>query len=225
MKIFLRILAAVAVMATSAHAGNQNKAVHHDQYHHGQGEAQIDGTMYDLTVPWPFRKARGTDTDGDGVIDSADRCPGTPSNARVDKFGCPEMAETRAIFLDTGKVTAHDIAFDTENATIKRGTYATLHHVGRTIESWPDLKVEIAGHTDSEGAANFNQALSEQRAQSVRSYLLDNFKIDSSRLVAVGYGEKKPIASNDTDKGRAQNRRVEFNVLNVEKLKRSMKNN
>lgn len=219
------VLAAVilTITAASAHAGNQNTTMQHDAYHHNQDEAQVNRTLYDLSVPWPFHKARGADTDGDGVIDSADRCPGTARNASVDKFGCPELAETRAMFLDTGKLTAYDIVFGREKATIERGSYETLHEIGRTIETWPDLKVEIVGHTDSEGSAAFNQELSEQRAESVKSYLLRNFDIESSQLVTVGHGEKQPIASNETAKGRAENRRVEFSVLNAEKLKRTMK--
>lgn len=221
MKYLFLIPAAVIIAATSAHADNRDKAAHHDTYHHDQSETQIDDTLHDLAFPWPFGKPRGADSDGDGVIDSSDRCPGTPQNARVDKFGCPELAEARATFLDTGKLTAHDIIFDSENAGIKRGSYATLHEIGRTMEAWPDLKLEVAGHTDAEGAAVFNQKLSERRAQAVKSYLLSNFKIESSRVVAVGHGEDQPVASNNTEKGREQNRRVEFNVLNANALKRT----
>jgi OOP family OmpA-OmpF porin len=183
----------------------------------------LNRTIYDLSVPWPFRKATGGDADGDGVRDSIDRCPGTARNARVDKFGCPDMAETRATFLDTGKLTSYEISFDSKRAKLRRESYSTLHEIGRTLENWPDLKVEIAGHTDAVGPAPSNQKLSEQRAQSVRGYLLDNFEIEKRQLTAAGYGEQQPVASNDTAQGRAQNRRVEFKVLNVEKLKREGK--
>jgi OOP family OmpA-OmpF porin len=221
MKRFLGSLFIVSILASSAYADSRDKRAHHDTYHHDQSETQIDGTLHDLAFPWPFGKPQGADSDGDGVTDSSDRCPGTPRNARVDRFGCPELAEARAALLDSGTLTAHDIIFDSEKATVRRGSYATLHEVGRTMESSPDLKVEVAGHTDSKGAALFNQQLSERRAQAVRSYLLNNFKIEPGRLVAVGHGEKQPVASNNTEKGREQNRRVEFNVLNADGAKRT----
>lgn len=127
----------------------------------------------------------------------------------------------RVIFLDTGKLTVYDIVFDTGKASIKSGARGTLRQVGLVIEDWPQLRVEIAGHTDSTGDAAFNKDLSQRRAESVRAYLLRHFDIEKSQLKAVGYGEDRPIASNDTAEGRAKNRRVEFRVLNKETLKKS----
>lgn len=222
MKYSMMAFVAVIFLVTSVHASNENRAGQRDKDHRDQTEAQINDVIYDLTVPWPFRKVRGIDTDGDGVVDSKDRCPGTPPRVSVDKSGCP-VTEATAIFLDTGSITVNDITFDTKKATIKSGSHETLNEIGRTIEAWPKLRVEIAGHTDSRGSTESNQDLSERRAGSVKEYLARNFKIDSKQLVTVGYGESQPIASNDTDQGRAQNRRVEFKVLNEKELKRDLK--
>ncbi len=77
----------------------------------------------------------------------------------------------------------------------------------------PTIRVEIQGHTDNIGSDAYNQKLSERRAQSVVTYLVQNFGIDISRLTAKGYGESKPIASNDNAEGRALNRRVQFFII------------
>lgn len=186
------ILLAVSLLATSAHSSNKNRTMHHDTYHHEHGDAQIDEVIYDLAVPWPSRKTRGT-----GATD------------------------TRTMFLDTGTITLRDIVFDTEKATLKSESYRTLNELGRIIEEWPRLRVQISGHTDSVGEADFNKDLSERRAKAVRAYLLEKFAIGSEQLIAVGHGESKPVASNDTAEGRAQNRRVEFKALNREVLRKT----
>ena len=101
------------------------------------------------------------------------------------------------------------------SATIKPESYAILDEVGRILAKWNELRVEVGGHTDSQGREAYNQRLSESRAQSVMSYLTEKFSdIDPSQLTAAGYGESAPVASNDDPEGRALNRRVEFKVLN-----------
>jgi OOP family OmpA-OmpF porin len=117
----------------------------------------------------------------------------------------------------------YDIEFDPKEATLKSSSRNTLNEIGQIIEDWPELKVEIGGHTDSQNESAFNQDLSDRRARNVRSYLLENFDIDTGQLVAVGYGELRPVASNDTEEGRARNRRVEFKVLNKSDLKKTTK--
>ena len=217
MKRFVMILAAIAVVPAPVWADSDEKPRHHWNHHHQQSEAEIDNAIYDLTIPWPFR-SRGPDSDGDGVVDARDLCPDTPRGTPTDSNGCPD---TRAIFLDTGRITLYDVEFDFEKATLRSGSYRTLDEIGAIIEEWDELRVEVAGHTDASGESDFNQDLSERRAKTVRMYLLEKFDIESEQLVAVGYGEEKPVATNDTAEGRAKNRRVVFKVLNQGALKRT----
>ena len=95
--------------------------------------------------------------------------------------------------------------------------------MGRILARWPQLRIEVAGHTDSQGAEDHNQRLSERRAQSVLDYLSQNFPdVRFGQFQVRGYGETQSIDTNDTKEGRARNRRVEFRVLNREVLKRSV---
>jgi outer membrane protein OmpA-like peptidoglycan-associated protein len=113
------------------------------------------------------------------------------------------------------------VNFDTGKATIKPDSYRTLNEVGDILTRWPDLRIEIAGHTDSRGDDARNQALSSARAKAVLGYILDKFpELRPERFTSKGYGELQPIASNTTALGMARNRRVEFKVLNKEVLKR-----
>ena len=142
------------------------------------------------------------DTDGDGVLDYLDKCPDTPRDLKVDASGCPIlMKEKVSIRLD--------IQFDVDKADIKSEYNDRLKEVADFMAKYPQTKAVIEGHTDSTGAASYNQRLSQRRADSVRDYLIQNFNISQNRLTAKGYGEEKPVASNDTKEGRSQNRRIE----------------
>jgi outer membrane protein OmpA-like peptidoglycan-associated protein len=110
------------------------------------------------------------------------------------------------------KVTLNDVHFNTGEATLRESSYEALGLLKRTLERNPGMRVRIAGHTDSRGDKASNQKLSEERAEAVVDYLVEE-GIDRSRLEAKGYGERKPIASNDTKKGRQQNRRTEVRIL------------
>lgn len=142
-------------------------------------------------------KAAPADTDGDGVTDAQDRCPGTPIGADVDGRGCWVIK---------------NLNFDTAKAEIKPVYYNTLNNVVNVLKQNSDLRVEIQGHTDSVGDRAFNEDLSQRRAQAVVDYLVGQ-SIDAERLTAKGYGPAKPVDTNDTPQGRAQNRRVEINPL------------
>ena len=163
------------------------------------------------------------DSDRDGVCDSLDQCPGTPEGAKVDAKGCPATRmERETELLETGMIRMEDVNFDTGQATIRPESYRPLNDVGDILSRWPTLRIEIGGHTDSRGGAAKNLALSKARARAVLTYLLHKFpELDPDRFSAAGYGASRPIAGNDTDLGRAQNRRVEFKVLNPEVLRRT----
>ena len=110
------------------------------------------------------------------------------------------------------KVTLDDVHFNTGEATLRESSYEALGHLKKALERNPNMRVEIAGHTDSRGDKADNQELSEERAKAVVKYLKEQ-GVDASRLEAKGYGERKPIAPNDTEKGRQQNRRTEVRIL------------
>jgi len=152
-----------------------------------------------------------SDSDNDGVYDGIDRCPNTPAGAKVDETGCP--AEVKK-FLDTGLISSTDIMFDFNKATLKPESKAALDKIGNLLIQAPDLKIEIGGHTDAKGSDKYNLKLSDERAKAVHDYLEKNFsQINPDNLVSKGYGESKPVTSNDSDEGRTKNRRVEFKIL------------
>ena len=144
------------------------------------------------------KKGGPRDSDGDGVTDDRDKCPNTPRGELVDADGC------------TLKLTLH-INFDFDKADIKPEFKGDLEKAAEFIKKNAEVPyILIAGHTDSTGRPEYNQKLSEKRAQNVRQYLIDNYGINPDRLGAKGYGETRPIASNATEEGRYQNRRVEI---------------
>lgn len=140
-------------------------------------------------------KVREGDADGDGVLDSKDKCPNTPKGAIVDRQGCWSLS---------------GVLFDTNKATIKAGYESVFNNAITVLKLNPSLTVEIQGHTDSMGSASYNQNLSERRAKSVQQHLVKN-GINASRMTTKGFGESRPTASNKTATGRAENRRVAFN--------------
>lgn len=147
------------------------------------------------------RPVNDGDADKDGVPDSRDQCPGTPGGLQVNDKGCV-VAQKSAL----GGVT-----FLANAATLTGEGRTTLDAVAETLKRQQDLKVEIAGHTDSVGSEAFNTLLSQQRADAVRAYLVGR-GVEGSRMTAVGYGELEPVAGNDTEAGRKANRRVEFRI-------------
>lgn len=108
-------------------------------------------------------------------------------------------------------LVAESVHFDFDSYAIKPDSFPTLDAIGQAlISEIPDAILNVEGHTDSDGSDEYNQNLSEQRAWSVKSYLVQRFGIDPNRLIIVGYGERAPIANNATEQGKALNRRVEF---------------
>jgi OOP family OmpA-OmpF porin len=143
------------------------------------------------------------DDDGDNVVNHLDGCPNTRANAPVDARGCeiPSTVELRGV------------NFASNSDRLLSGAEKVLDGAIAWLKKNPHLAVEVAGHTDSDGAAAPNLALSERRAFTVRDYLIGG-GISASRLTARGYGEAEPIADNGTREGKAENRRVELRILN-----------
>jgi OOP family OmpA-OmpF porin len=141
------------------------------------------------------------DSDGDGVTDDKDRCPGTPAGTRVDSDGCPlPVAKVASIKLKV------NFAFDSD--TVQEQFFSDLSELADFLKRFEDLQVDVEGHTDSVGPEDYNQQLSQRRAQAVVDMLVNKYGIAAPRLEARGYGESQPVASNDTKEGRAENRRV-----------------
>ena len=111
---------------------------------------------------------------------------------------------------ETGKIVTHGILFDTDSYKIKAESFKTLKEIGELLEDDPKLRLSIEGHTDSDGSDEHNLTLSQNRANSVRDYLISTYKISPNRLEAKGWGESKPIDTNKTAEGKANNRRVEL---------------
>ena len=148
------------------------------------------------------------DSDGDGVTDDKDKCPGTPAGTKVDKNGCPQLFEETKSTL-----VLECVNFATNKAELTPESVEVLDRVATSLLAYPEIRVEVDGHTDSRGSKALNTRLSQKRAESVRDYLIGK-GVAADRLVAKGYGPDKPIASNDTEEGRAQNRRTELSKLN-----------
>ena len=160
----------------------------------------VAGPKDNAGCPWP-------DTDGDGVLDKDDKCPSVKGT--VANQGCPEVTEEVLKTLNNyGKV----ILFDSGKSTFQQGTYTVLQSITAILKEYPNSKFQIEGHCDSDGSNELNQTLSENRAHAVVNYLIEN-GIAEDRLKHTGFGETKPIASNKTAKGKAENRRVEISLI------------
>ena len=149
------------------------------------------------------------DNDQDGIFDDIDECPDEPEsfNDVEDEDGCPDTAVTIAVGrLDLGE----NVHFEVNKAVLKRKSRLLLNEVADVLAKHPEItKLCIEGHTDSDGTDENNLTLSRARAKAVRDYLISR-GIDGDRLTSEGFGESRPVASNETARGRAANRRVEF---------------
>jgi len=141
------------------------------------------------------------DSDGDGVPDDRDRCPGTAPGTRVDADGC-ELPVTKVASIRM------KVLFEFDKSEVREQYFDDLEELAEFLQRFSDLQVEVEGHTDSIGDESYNMDLSQRRAQAVVDVLVNNYGIARSRLQPEGYGESQPVATNDTAEGRAQNRRV-----------------
>jgi len=150
------------------------------------------------------------------VLDKDDKCPDKPEtiNGYRDNDGCPDRGKAQVV-IEKNKITIlKKVYFDTNRARIKPVSFNILNQVALVLRANPQVKgVRIEGHTDSQGNAQKNKVLSQKRAEAVRDFLIQKGGIEASRLFAVGYGPDKPVADNRTAKGREENRRVEFVIL------------
>lgn len=158
------------------------------------GPAENDGCPYN-------------DDDNDGVRNDEDECPRTPGPA--SNRGCPEISEEEQEVID---VAFENLEFETGKAVIRPRSYESLQGLADLMLSRDDLRLRIAGHTDDVGSEENNLALSRERATAVKDYLVQ-YDIDGSRFIVEAYGEARPIADNDTEDGRALNRRVELEIV------------
>ena len=160
----------------------------------------VKGPKENGGCPWP-------DRDGDGVLDKDDKCPDVKGT--VANNGCPEVSDEVVKKLND---YAKTILFDSGKASFQKQTYPVLQAIVAILKEYPNSNFSIEGHTDSDGADAANQTLSENRAAAVKNYLVEN-GIDSARLTSAGYGESKPIDTNKTKAGKANNRRVEVKLI------------
>ncbi|HHX81455.1 MAG TPA: OmpA family protein [Pseudomonadaceae bacterium] len=152
-------------------------------------------------TPQPAAPVQETDSDGDGVPDSRDRCANTPRELAVDANGCP-ILETHQVSQDLL------VNFDFDRADIKPEFDNQIAEFGQFMSTYSNTRAVIEGHTDNTGPAEYNQGLSERRAQAVMNRLVEAHDVPASRLSAVGHGESRPLVSNDTQQNRARNRRI-----------------
>ena len=160
------------------------------------------------------------DEDDDGVFDRRDRCPDTPANTPVEHHGCPlpqypasvkpaEPAPTPSEVVTLSD--ANDVLFAFNKSDLTPAARSELDSLMSKLQNADVVSIKVIGHTDSVGSDAYNQGLSERRASSVADYLLSQ-GLAPNKLTSEGRGEREPVADNDTDEGRAKNRRVELHI-------------
>ncbi|WP_283183271.1 OmpA family protein [Pseudomonas svalbardensis] len=161
--------------------------------------------------------AQDGDEDDDGVFDRRDRCPDTPANTPVEHHGCPlpqypasvkpEPVQSEVITLSD----AGDVLFAFNQSELTPAAQSKLDSLMPKLQSAEVVSIKVIGHTDSVGSETYNQALSERRASSVAAYLLSQ-GLAPNKLTSEGKGQSQPVADNETEEGRAKNRRVELHI-------------
>ncbi len=237
---------------------------------HEIADIDTQDNLFSLGIQFPFGAPTVTavppvveaDSDGDGVVDSVDRCPGTPQGVRVDAEGCPldsdgdGVSDDKDECPDTVRGAAVDekgceldgdndgvvdrldrcpdsapgvqvdirgceikeeirlqgVHFESNSDRLLPGAESVLDDAAATLVKNPSIRVEVAGHTDSDGTAEYNEGLSARRAATVRDYLVAS-GVTEDRLTTRGYGESEPIADNNTAGGKAENRRVVLRIV------------
>lgn len=200
-------------MSTALFAQSESKSVTYTDGMNNTQTMNVEATQYATTRPEACTEKKPVaveepkaveapkpeaDSDGDGVVDSLDKCPDTPHGYKVDPTGCPIH------------VTMHlNFAFD--SSVIPVSDYPEVEKLAKVMKENPPSKAIIVGHTDWIGTDEYNQKLSERRSLSLSKKLREN-GIAADRIQVSGKGEKEPIASNNTREGRAKNRRIEVSL-------------
>ena len=147
------------------------------------------------------------DSDKDGVIDRLDKCADSPADMEVDAQGCSIL-----------ELEIDGVTFESKSFELTAESKIILDEAIITISASPELQIEVQAHTDYKGSGELNLKLSEQRALSVKAYLVSK-GVNANQLIAKGYGESRPIADNKTEEGRAKNRRVELKIIKDDVIK------
>ncbi|MGO3109965.1 MAG: OmpA family protein, partial [Sphingobacterium sp.] len=149
------------------------------------------------------------DSDGDGVSDKFDKCPSTPAGTAVDGSGCPiKFPEPVVANNATSGEYFSPIQFEFDSSVLKTESYSTLDKLAKELRD-ANASITLDGYASEEGSDDYNMNLSTDRANAVKQYLV-NAGVSASSVTATGYGEANPVASNATEEGRVQNRRVEI---------------
>jgi len=164
----------------------------------------LSGPKENFGCPWP-------DRDGDRVADKDDRCPDEPGSA--ENQGCPRKATLIVVKRDRIELK-QQIHFQPNRAIILSDSYQVLREVAEALKESPATTVRIEGHTDNVGKRSENLSLSQDRADAVKQYLAKE-GVSAGQMRSVGYGQKRPIASNSSRAGRTLNRRVEFHITSA----------
>ena len=162
--------------------------------------AKVDARGCEIKPEQP-KPMKDNDHDNDGVVNADDKCPNTRAGATVDTDGC-EVVST---------IELPGVYFEFDSSALDMRSNNILDRAANILNNNQEIDVEVAGHTDSVGTDNYNQGLSERRANVVKDYLV-NKGVKEARMTTRGYGESEPVADNSTDEGRAKNRRTELRV-------------
>ncbi len=135
----------------------------------------------------------------------------------------PPASESERQLVEQGRIRLENVYFETASAQLLSESETSLNEAGAALEKFPDLKIEVEGHTDTRGAAPFNMRLSQARAEAVRQYLLEHFHLHGENLTAKGYGETRPETKERNEEELLRNRRVVLRVLNPDVLPKSVK--
>lgn len=171
---------------------------------------QVPGVAPDGCPPLE-PEPKPVDKDGDGFLDKDDKCVEEPEtvNGFEDEDGCPDELP-KEVEAFSGVVKG--ILFATGKSDIRSKSFKILNNAVAIFKKYPSIRIEIQGHTDDRGKESYNQKLSKARAEAVREYLVAH-GIDESRITSKGFGPSSPVASNKSKSGRAQNRRIEFQIV------------